>query len=159
MTGEPRGFTLVELMLVIACLAVLAAIAVPKWIVNVRPAYRLKNAAYQVVGDIRLARIRAVATNRQYRLRFDPVSDFYLLEKGDLPSGSESWAVEGSSRYFGSYGDPSYGGVNIAGEEEYSVIFRPTGGITPTTVTLQNTVGQTMKVICSMAGRIRVVKE
>jgi type II secretion system protein H len=154
-----KGITLIELMLVVACLGILAAIATPYWISTGRPTYRLKNAAHQVVTDIRLARARAVAANRQFRLRFDPESDRYLLEKGDAASGSVLWAAEGTSRCFGPEGDSSFLGVYISGGEEYSVLFRPSGGVSPRTVILQNTIGQTMKIVCSMTGRVRVVKE
>lgn len=159
MTIEQRGLTLIELLLVIACLAVLSAISMPHWISKERPALRLKNASLQVVSDIRLARTRAVAANRQYRLRFIPMSDSYLLERGDLPSGSTTWVVEGYERYFGTNGSASFSGVQITGEEQYSLVFRPTGTVTSATVTLQNEIGRTAKIICSMAGRVRVTKE
>ena len=74
-----KGVTLIELVATMACLAILAAIVVPSWITSTWPAHRLKNAARQIVSDIRYARTRAVTTNRQYRLRFDPVSDSYLI--------------------------------------------------------------------------------
>lgn len=159
MIRERKGVTLMELMTVIACLAILAAIAVPGWISRGWPAYRLKNAAHQVVSDIRLARIRAVATNRQYRLRFTPASDSYQLEKGNLPSGSSSWVAEGQPIKFGSKGGSSFLGVCIAGKKPYSIVFRPTGSVTSGTVTLQNTLNRTTKIVCSMAGRIRMIKE
>jgi Tfp pilus assembly protein FimT len=151
--------TLVELMLGIACLGILSAIAVPYWAANGRPAHRLKNAAHQVVADARLARSRAVATNRQFRLRFDPSSDVYLLEKGDSASGSVSWSSEGGVRRFGLDGGSSFTGVTISGGEEYAVMFRPTGAVSPQTIALQGTGGRTLKVVCSMSGRIRVVTE
>jgi prepilin-type N-terminal cleavage/methylation domain-containing protein len=157
--GKQKGLTLIELLLVIVCLAVLSAVSLPYWISKGRPAYRLKNASLQVVSDIRLARIRAVAANCQYRLRFIPMSDSYLLERGDLPSGSSTWIVEGYERYFGTNGSTSFSGVQIAGEEQYSIVFRPTGTVTSSTVTLQNEVGRTVKIICSMAGRIRMTRE
>lgn len=153
------GMTLMELMMAIACLGILSAIAVPYWIGNGRPAYRLKNAAHQIVSDIRLARARSVATNRQFRIRFDPVSDSYLVEKGDSSSGSVSWVVEGSPRCFGQDGNPLFSGVGILGDEEYSVFFRPTGGMTSGSITIQNDGGQVVRVVCSMAGRIRLVRE
>lgn len=159
MIKEQRGVTLMELMMVIACLSVLAAIAVPGWISRGWPAHRLKNAAHQVVSDIRLARIRAVATNRQYRLRFAPTSDSYRLERGDLPSASSSWTQESYPRNFGSKGGSSFSGVSIVGEKPYSIVFRPTGAATSTTVTLRNTLDRKMKIVCSMAGRIRVIRE
>lgn len=159
MIREQRGVTLIELMLVIVCLSILAAIAVPRWISSGLPAYRLKNAARQVVSDIRLARVRSVSTNRQFRLRFDPAVDTYSLEMGDSPNESFSWTAAGFPRKFGPGGAPSFFGVSISGEEEYSVIFRPTGGVTSKTITLQNTVGNTIKIVCSMAGRIRLVRE
>jgi prepilin-type N-terminal cleavage/methylation domain-containing protein len=155
---ESKGLTLIELMMVIACLGILAAIAVPHWISKGWPAYRLKNAACRVVADIRLARARAVATNRQFRLRFDPVFDRYLLEKGDASSGSVSWAAEGTFRRFGQDCDPGFAGVKISGEEEYSAVFRPSGGVSPGAVILRHKMGQTMKIVYSMTGRVRLIK-
>ena len=158
-TQSQRGITLIELMTVMACLAILAALVVPNWIANAWPAHRLKNAVRQVVSDVRYARTRAVATNRQYRLRFDPVSDAYLMERGDASDGSHSWTVEGSARFFGSHGSTSFSGVSIVGDKEYTMVFRPTGGMTGLTISLKNTLGQTTKIICSMAGRIQLLKE
>jgi type II secretion system protein H len=156
---EPKGITLIELMMVIACIGILAATTVPYWISNGRPAYRLKSAARQVVADIRLARARAVATNRQFRLRFDPVSNRYLLEKGDASSGSVSWAAEGAFRRFGQDCAPSFTGVHISGEEEYSAVFRPSGSVSPGAVILQYKMGQTIKIVYSMTGRVRLIRE
>lgn len=159
MALNQRGVTLIELLTVTVCLAILAAIAVPHWIATAWPAYRLKNAARQVVSDVRYARMRAVTTNRQYRLRFDPVSDSYLMERGNAPDGSLSWTVEGPERQFGSVRSTSFSGVNIIGEKEYTMVFRPTGGLTAVSISLRNPLNQTIKVVCSVAGRIRMLKE
>lgn len=159
MISEQRGVTLVELMTVIACLAILAAIALPTWIKNGWPVHRLKNATHQVISDIRLARTRAVSANQAYRLRFDPATDSYLLERDVSPGESFSWLADGVPRRFGSGGGASFSGVHIAGEEEYALIFRPTGRVTSKTITLQSATGHTMKIVCSMAGRIRVDRE
>jgi prepilin-type N-terminal cleavage/methylation domain-containing protein len=153
-----KGVTLTELLMVIVCLGILMAIAAPDWISRAWPVYRLKNAARQVVSDVRLARTRAVTANRQYRLRFDPSGDAYFLEKGDLPGGSANWAVEGSARRFGSAGGASFSGVEIAGDAEFCVVFSPTGTVTSATITLENTPGGKMAVVCSMAGRVRMVR-
>ena len=159
MALNQRGITLIELMTVLACLAILAAVAAPNWIATAWPAYRLKSAARQVVSDVRYARMRAVATNRQYRLRFDPVSDSYLMERGDAPDGSSSWTGEGATQWFGSHGSTTFSGISIDGEKEYAMIFRPTGGMTAVTICLRNTLNQSTKIVCSVAGRIRLLKE
>lgn len=154
-----KGVTLIELVATMACLAILAAVVVPNWITSTWPAYRLKNAARQVVSDVRYARTRAVTTNRQYRLRFDPVSDSYLMERGNAPDGSLSWTGEGGTRWLGSNGSTSFSGVSIVGEKEYSMVFRPTGGVTALTISLRNSLDQTTKIVCSVAGRIQLLRE
>ena len=159
MSEKQSGFTLIELMTTVACMAILAAVVIPNWIASAWPAYRLKNAAKQVVSDIRYARMRAISTNHPYRLRFDPLSDAYFLERGNPSGGSLSWAVEGPGRCFAAGGNTSCLGVRIAGEKEFSAVFRPTGGMTATTITLKNTLDHTVKIVGSMAGRIRMVRE
>ena len=159
MQKNRSGFTLVELMVVVACLAILSAVVAPNWIAATWPAYRLKNAARQIVSDIRYARMRSISTNRQYRLRIDPSTDSYFMERGDASTGSSSWSIEGSTRRFGKLGSESFSGIGIEGKAEYRIICQPTGGITSATTTLRNSLGRTTKIICSMAGRIRMVRE
>lgn len=154
-----RGVTILELMVVLSCLAILGAVVAPNWIATAWPAYRLKSASRQIASDIRHARIRAVSTNRQYRLRIDPVSDSYVMERGDASSSSSIWIMEGSRKRFGRHKKSAFPGVGIGGGEEYRIVFQPTGGGTNKTVTLENSLGQTMKIVCSMAGRIRFVRE
>lgn len=159
MTLNRRGLTLIELLTAMACLAILTAFVIPEWGVTSLPAYRLKHAARQVVSDVRYARMRAVTTNRQYRLRFDPGSDSYLMERGNAPQGSLSWIMEGTVRRFGSNESSTFPGVNIVGEKEYTMVFRPTGGMTAGTILLRNPLEQTTKIVCSLAGRIQLIKE
>lgn len=159
MQKKRSGFTLIELLVAVACLSILVAVIAPNWIATTVPAYRLKNAARQVVSDIRYTRMRAITVNRQYRLRFDPITDSYLMERGNASVGSHSWTIEGSIRRFGKHSLSSFSGVFIEGDSEFRVFFQPTGGMTGTTIALQNSLGRTMRVICSMAGRIRMVRE
>lgn len=159
MSGKERGVTIMELVMVMACMGILAAVALPNWAKTAWPAYRLKNAVHQVVADVRYARIRAVATNRSYRLRFDPAGDAYAVEKKNVDGESPPWLEEGNVRSFGTGAGTSFKGIRIIGSGEYAIVFGPTGSVTPATVTLQNSLGRTMKVVCSMAGRIRVSRE
>lgn len=159
MSEIQRGVTLIEMLMVLACLGILAAVALPTWIQRGWPAYRLKNAAHQVIADVRYARTRAVATNQRCRLHFSPDCDTYVLEEENSAGGSPPWIEAGSVRYFGQGGGMSFKGIRIGGEEDYSIVFYPTGGVTGATVTLQNSLDHTMKVICSMAGRIRIARE
>ena len=159
MALHQKGVTLIELMTAMACLAILTALVVPNWISTAWPAYRLKSAARQVVSDIRLARMRAVTANRQYRLRFDPATDSYRMERGNAPDGSLSWTVEGAVQQFGFRRNTTFSGVNIVGDKAYTIVFRPTGGMTAVTISLRNPLDQTTKIVCSVAGRIQLLKE
>ncbi len=63
----PRGATAIELLTLVAVLAILAALAIPT-ISSVVQRYRLRGAAWQVAGDARLARQRAVTLGQRVRL-------------------------------------------------------------------------------------------
>jgi prepilin-type N-terminal cleavage/methylation domain-containing protein len=62
-----RGFTLTELMIVVAVALVIAAVAVPNVIRGMRH-LRLRSAATSVVGILQQARQRAVRDNRNYQV-------------------------------------------------------------------------------------------
>ena len=64
------GFTLVELMIVIAVIAILTAIAVPN-IISWLPNYRAKAAARDLFSNMQKARMQAVKENGNIIIRFD----------------------------------------------------------------------------------------
>ncbi|MBW1720254.1 MAG: GspH/FimT family pseudopilin [Deltaproteobacteria bacterium] len=64
------GFTMVELMIVIAVIAILSAIAVPN-IINSLPNYRLKAAARDMYSNMQKARMQAVKENGNIVVIFD----------------------------------------------------------------------------------------
>jgi Tfp pilus assembly protein FimT len=65
-----RGFSLVEMLTVIALLMIVVTIAVPNY-KAFRQNTNLKEAARDISSDISLYRQRAVAENRGYRINFD----------------------------------------------------------------------------------------
>ncbi len=73
------GFTIVELMIAMAIMAVAMAIAIPTYNRTIKPTADLKGAARQVYSDIQLARLRAVSRNVPCGLDFDSTADDYIV--------------------------------------------------------------------------------
>ncbi|MDY0188167.1 MAG: GspH/FimT family pseudopilin [Syntrophus sp. (in: bacteria)] len=64
-----RGFTLIELMVVIAIMAIMAAIAAPNF-KSFMAQRRLNGAARQVMSDLMAARMKAVTINQKVKVSF-----------------------------------------------------------------------------------------
>jgi prepilin-type N-terminal cleavage/methylation domain-containing protein len=73
-----KGFTLIELVMVMAIISVIAAIVLPRLDPFV-PKRRLKSAARVLSGTISLAYGESVSKNKTYRLYFDPSEDSYWI--------------------------------------------------------------------------------
>lgn len=74
-----KGFTLVELMLVLVIVAVVGAIAVPRF-AQATARQQLDAAAERVVADIDEARIRSRAASQSVTMTFDTASNSYSLD-------------------------------------------------------------------------------
>lgn len=77
---DARGFTLLELLVVLAITAILAALAVASshaWM----PDFRLNGAVRQIVMDLRRTRSRAVGEHMSRRLVFSPATDAYQPQR------------------------------------------------------------------------------
>ena len=69
--GDGHGATVLELIVLMVLLLILAAIAIPS-ISPVVQRIRLRGAAWQVAGDLRLARQRAVTLKMGFRICVSP---------------------------------------------------------------------------------------
>jgi type IV fimbrial biogenesis protein FimT len=79
MFGKKGGFSLVELVAVLAILASVLLIAIPTYNSTVKPTAELKSAARRLFGDIQFARLRAIKDNMRIGLDFSSNPDRYRV--------------------------------------------------------------------------------
>lgn len=74
-----KGFSLVEVLIVIAIIGIVAAIAIPN-LQRYATNSRLKSAAREIMGDIFWCRERTISENRLYRIAFNisPVNTYTI---------------------------------------------------------------------------------
>ncbi len=80
MSHEEHGFTVTELMLVVAALAIIAASATPS-VLNSLQDYRLHSDSSTLASMCNLARLRAAAQFAPYRVNVDVTAGTYTLER------------------------------------------------------------------------------
>ena len=79
----PTGFSLVELLVVIALISIVSAFAVPTW-QRYAAKTDLKTAAREVMADLSNTKQRAVEENLDvYRLTFNVAGNSYVLSRTD----------------------------------------------------------------------------
>lgn len=150
-----RGVTIVELITIGAVLAILAAFAIPGFS-PVLLRYRVRGAAWQVAGDLRLARQRAVTMKKPFRfcvtgciISVPPGG--YSLERDDgPPGGPQAWVNEN--------GVATRLPPDVAIAANANPTFTVIGTVLPSesgTVTLSNLLG-TYNVVVAQSGRVRV---
>lgn len=120
MARARRGFTLVELVIVLAVISLIAGMAVPRY-ASASARYRVKAAARRVAADLEMARRLARANSGPVQVRFTAgVKSAYLVVLGDqetLPAsiddeseGVVSSVIVTSDPYRVQLKDPSFGG-------------------------------------------------
>lgn len=87
--GNKGGFSLVELVVVLAIIAVALMAAIPTYMTTVKPTAELKGAARRLFGDIQLARLRAVKENARIGLTFSADPDSYTVFMDNSPANGQ----------------------------------------------------------------------
>ena len=146
-----RGVTIVELITVGAVLAILAAFAIPGFS-PVLLHYRVRGAAWQVAGDLRLARQRAVTLKQRFRVcatncEVAVSAGSYSVERDQGTPSSPLWVSDtGVATRL-----PRDVTVSTTGTPVFSANGMASGG----TFTLSNVMG-TYQVAVASTGRVRV---
>lgn len=83
---QNNGFTLMELMIVIAIIAILSALAIPNFL-GWLPERRLDAGAQDVLQGLQKSRSRAIMTNRNVIFNFD--ADSFIAFVDDNDSGGQ----------------------------------------------------------------------
>lgn len=146
-----RGFTLIEMMIVIAVMGILAVMSYFA-ASALLPGYRLNGAIRMVRGDLYNAKMLAAKRHRQYRVNF--AADGYDVERGTSSSGAFSLDAVEYSRDFSDYTDVT---VKIAASSNPT--FSPRGtasNVADPTVTLQHAGGNEKTITISITGKIKV---
>lgn len=77
-----KGFSLVEVMIVVALIGILLAVAVPN-VLSWLPNMRLKAAARDLFSNMQRTRMEAVKTNQDWTIVFDTANGRYQIRAGD----------------------------------------------------------------------------
>ncbi|MCW5201746.1 GspH/FimT family pseudopilin [Desulfobulbus sp. US2] len=144
---EVYGFSLVELILVIALLGVLSAVVVPSVLKNL-PELRLKNAARNLHADLQKARLLAVKENRKVTVRFHEAGGYYYIDEDEKgTTGHKEWNPDEMKADLADYGGVIYGQGSAAKNWNNDLIsrvvpyqdisFKTTGTATPASIYLQ----------------------
>jgi len=73
------GFTLIQLTIVIALLAILTAVSVPNFL-SWLPKYRLKSAARDLYSNLQLAKMTAIRANKDCSVNYHKNPDRYTVD-------------------------------------------------------------------------------
>jgi prepilin-type N-terminal cleavage/methylation domain-containing protein len=88
-SGFARGFTLLELMMVIALIGILSAMIIPEMKGTYGDAL-LRSTSRELVSVFSLASSRAISLGQTHRVRLEPDSGRYLVERRLPQSGRQS---------------------------------------------------------------------
>ncbi len=140
---DERGFSLIELIIVMAILGVLLGIAAYSWSRYVENA-RLKTAVREVMVDLEFARERAKTENVTYTVTFTDRSPTYTISNGTTTQTKSLSAI----------------GTNIAVESTSftgnQVKFFPRGTVTMGNIVIKNQRGSTGTITINITGRMYV---
>jgi prepilin-type N-terminal cleavage/methylation domain-containing protein len=153
---EQKGLTLIELMVVVAIIAIISAIAIPQFTGFINH-YRLTSTVSSLTSSLQFARMAAVSSGREYQVEINLVNETFDVQRGNLASGSTSWISTGDLHR-------AYTGVDIAMvngsySNPASKQFNPDGSSSSGSISFSNTQGERYSITLTPAtGRVKVNK-
>ncbi|MBU0759933.1 MAG: GspH/FimT family pseudopilin [Candidatus Omnitrophica bacterium] len=113
-----RGFTIIELIMVMVIIAILAVIAIPRF--ESFYEIKLRGTANRLVLDIRYAQRVAISEHESYGLEFDAANERYRVYQvsTDLPARDPLTRSTGTAQWNGGLvldynSDSEYGGIDL----------------------------------------------
>lgn len=133
------GFSVIELLTVLAVMGIVAGFALPGWI-RLLPSYHLASSARQVQSELHTIRMRAAAENINFQFVYaEGGSDYTILKEGK--NWQTKFLPEGIS-------------ISKAG----AISFSPRGTAGANRVRLRSGDGSCQQVVVSATGRVRICK-
>ena len=144
---DKKGVTLVELVVVMIIIAIGAAFIAPNigaWIPN----YRLRSATREIASTLRTAQMKAISTNREYQVAFNPGGKSYILQYRN----TAGWIDEGTSQAL-----PAGITINQITFAGNNAQFNPNSTSSAGSITLGNAKSQTKNItVTPSTGRVKI---
>ena len=145
--GKQSGFTLIEMMIVIAISAILAGIAITNYL-EWLPKSRLNGAARQIMGDLMWARMQAVSQNNNFRVFFLDDHNYQILDDDNNDCDVDPGEWTQTKDIQSEYSDVTFSATR-------NPIFYPRGTAWGATITLSNSAGSA-EVKIAISGRVMI---
>jgi prepilin-type N-terminal cleavage/methylation domain-containing protein len=106
--ADSRGFTLVELIMVVVLISILAVSVVPKFLDT--SAFSLAGGAAMAAADIRYTQELAMGTHSSKTIVFTTTNTYYTVDSRNVNLPSNVSISTGATFTFNSLGEPTTGG-------------------------------------------------
>ncbi len=163
MEKSAAGFTLIELILAMALIAILATIALPSMI-QWRQNLQYKQAADGILAAMRTTKSNALAVNIQNRLECNPAGNRYRITQGNRAYNSDTWTTVKQDWVTVPNGVVVKTG-DCTSDADLNIAFSPNGTATANeaasqgTICINDSTANKYQIIVNPSGRIRNVKQ